>query len=152
MNFSVIYSDLLSRKVMRLRRILSPAPSGHPLSKEGLAGILSSAPSGHLPSKEGFHLQLPARIVHDPSVRRKRLPAPLSGEPRRRKPSAPFPLSPFPFTIFDDLGILNQVQDDSEKRATSVLKLWLCEPLYLPALRATFLQRKAFTGVPRTIL
>ena len=24
-----------------------------------------------------------------------------------------------------------------------VLKLWLCEPLYLPALRATFLQRKA---------
>ena len=28
-----------------------------------------------------------------------------------------------------------------------VLKLWLCEPLYLPALRATFLQRKASGGV-----
>ena len=24
-----------------------------------------------------------------------------------------------------------------------VLKLWLCEPLYLPALRATFFQKKA---------
>ena len=28
-----------------------------------------------------------------------------------------------------------------------ILKLWLCEPLYLPALRATFLQRKAFRCV-----
>ena len=28
-----------------------------------------------------------------------------------------------------------------------VQKLWLCEPLYLPALRATFLQRKAFKKV-----
>ena len=26
-------------------------------------------------------------------------------------------------------------------------RLWLCEPLYLPALRATFLQRKAFISV-----
>ena len=28
-----------------------------------------------------------------------------------------------------------------------VLKLWLCEPLYLPALRATFFQKKALSGV-----
>ena len=38
LTFSVQIDDLLSREVMRLRRILSPAPTGHPLSKEGLIG------------------------------------------------------------------------------------------------------------------
>jgi hypothetical protein len=46
------------------------------------------------------------------------------------------------------MGILKQVQDDGDGKhpityCPIVLKLCLCEALYLPALRATFFQKKA---------
>ena len=58
-----------------------------PLYLPALRATGDRPPEGRLPKKACVvPLQLPARIVRDPSVRRS-LTAPLSGEPRREKRS-----------------------------------------------------------------